>query len=140
MIHSINSTKKSKDFIKSGKVRYPSWLHLVNGGSSIEYGENIELNSSSLLNTLNSNSIESIYFKKGKDWKNENEYRWIYYSERDEIFVDIKSSIHSVVLGYKFPRDSWERAIKLCKELNCNCYKLDYQHPRYKLIEWNKSS
>lgn len=140
LVRNISTTKQSGEFIASDKVEYYDWLNMVSGGSTIEYGQNIELKSSDLLGSINQNSmLKSIYFKKGIDWENESEYRWIYYSERKNIFVDIKNSIHSVVLGNRFPRDSWERAKNLCKELKCNCYMLDYQHPRYKLIEWNKS-
>ena len=85
----------------------------------------------------NNQMLRSIYFKKGFDWKEENEYRWLFYSHKaGKIFVDVKSAIHTVVLGDKFPIAMYERVKKYCKNLNCKCYALNYRHPEYNLIKF----
>ncbi|MEQ8525243.1 DUF2971 domain-containing protein [Gracilimonas sp.] len=133
----IESKISDDDYLIQDSVYYPSWLHLVQGGTTIEYGENISLSEKKVTELITSNEIlHSIYFKKGYDWREENEYRWLIYSKKVKpIYIDVEKAIHSIVLGYKFPESRYDEAKNYCLKLGCKCYALNYTHPKYELIE-----
>jgi Protein of unknown function (DUF2971) len=125
---------KQREHLLSGSVSYFDWIHLVNGGSTIQYGS-LKQPEKSLFEKINDNEmLQSIYFKKSIDWEHENEYRWLLYSESKEpICVPIVDAVKAVVLGCKFPQNQRSQAQMYCKDLGCPCYILEYQHPRYHL-------
>ena len=120
-------------YLISGHVTYHDWLHMVNGGSTIEYGQGIDLKNVDIFDLLNNNMmLQSIYFKKSIDWKDENEFRWLLFSEEAKpVYVSIDNCVASVVLGCDFPVDKMDIASTYCKSLNCQCYILQYDHPKY---------
>lgn len=72
------------------------------------------------------NHRDLLYFTKSKDWKDENEYRYLSIVEKGEkdIFIDISEALTSVYLGVNFP----EVYISSLKELlssDTDIYKLD---------------
>ena len=138
LISAIDTVEKENDYLIHDSVYYPNWLEFVQGGVTIEFGSNISTEEKEPLDLINKNEmLHSIYFKKGFDWKEEYEYRWLFYSHRPgKIIVDVKSAIHTIVLGDKFPTDMYERVKKYCKGLNCKCYSLNYRHPEYNLIKF----
>jgi hypothetical protein len=119
----------------SGRVSYFNWIHLVQGGIEIEYGSFVKLLDKNLFEIIDVNEmLRSIYFKKSVDWKHENEYRWLLFSESKETtYVSIENAVEAVVLGCKFPPNQFSQAKNYCKDLGCSCYLLEYQHPRYQL-------
>lgn len=138
LIEAIESEKRENDFLIHDSISYPNWLDIVQGGATIEYGSNISLEEKNVLELINHNKmLRSIYFKKGYDWQEEYEYRWLLYSERTEkILVNVPEAIHTVVLGNEFPESKYEEVKSYCENLDCKCFALNYRHPAYNLIEF----
>jgi hypothetical protein len=136
-----SSLDLKKDLVIHDSIKYCDWLHMVGGGATIQIGGKLKTSEDNILNIINHNSmLHSIYFKKGIDWSEEIEYRWLIFSASfEQKMVNIKDSIHSVVLGSKFPVDKYEGIEAYCKNLSCSCYALSYSHPQYKLIELYKA-
>jgi Protein of unknown function (DUF2971) len=136
-----SSLDSEKDLVIHDSIKYYDWLHIVGGGATIQIGGKLKPSEDEVLNIINHNSmLHSIYFKKGIDWSEEIEYRWLIFSASfEQKMVNIKDSIHSVVLGSKFPIDKYKEIEVYCKNLNCSCYVLSYSHPKYKLIELYKA-
>jgi hypothetical protein len=128
--------KGSKNRI-SGSVNYYEWLHMVSGGSCIEYGDGIDLDEIDILDIINKNEmLSSIFLKKSSDWAEEAEFRWLLFVEdKREIFISIQDAIEAVVLGWKFPQNQVSQVKAYCNSLNCPCYLLTYQHPKYSLLQ-----
>lgn len=118
-----------------GEVDYSDSLSHISGGIQIEYGSNIKFEKN-LFETINKNyMLSSVYFTKDIDWKDENEVRWLLYSENEsDTLVEINSSIKAVVLGYKFDYEKIEMAKEYCRILGCGCYKISYDNQSYNLI------
>ena len=127
---------KKPEHLLTGRVDYYDWLHLVGGGSSIEYGDRIDLSKLDVFNIIDKNRmLKSIFFKKSIDWVGEQERRWlVFHEEKNEIFISIKSSIKAVVLGSEFPINQISQAKMYCKDLGCPCFMLGYHHPEYNQI------
>ncbi len=126
------------DYLLVGRVDYHPWLHMVSGGCTIQHGpDHPAPEEGRLLELLSDNEmLRSIYFKKSIDWKAEDEYRLLLYSERDgEELVPIKGVAKFVILGQRFPRDHIDVALRFCRELGCKCYQMIYQHPNYSVQE-----
>jgi hypothetical protein len=121
---------------------------MVNSGSTIQFGDVLRSNENKILSIINDNNmLHSVYFKKGADWSEEIEYRWLVFSanlEQEFLLVDIRDAIHSVVLGSKFPPEKYEEVKGYCRSLKCSCYALSYSHPKYTLCKvwlgWVKRS
>jgi hypothetical protein len=126
------------DYLDSGAVEYHSWLHGVSGGATISYGGASQPSEVDMVNLINENNIlHSIYFKKGMDWTDEVEYRWLMLTSSAEgKYVKFGNAIHSVVLGTRFPVDKYDEAKEKCKSLNVPCYLFVYRHPEYELIQF----
>jgi hypothetical protein len=133
----INGLAEKTDYLISGRVEYYEWLHLIGGGATIEYGQNINLSDSDVFEIINYNRmLHSIYLKKSIDWRDECEFRWLLFSnESNPLFVSIVDTVEAVVLGCGFPIDKYEKAREYCDSLNCPCYILQYQHPQYQLLK-----
>lgn len=140
----LNKEKLSQEISKyvsaskhviAGAVNYHGWLSIIGGGSSIEYGDSINLDEVDIFDKINDNQmLDSIFFKKSSDWSGEAEFRWLLFKESsNEIFVPIQGAIQAVVLGWKFPANQVSQAKAYCRSLNCPCFKLSYQHPKYSL-------
>ncbi len=132
----INGCAKKPEYLISDHVRYYEWLHMVPSGVTIEYGDSITLPSSkNSFDLLNSNQmLHSVYFKKSIDWEDECEYRWLLFSESGKpVLVSIDDCVEAVVLGCNFPEKKVPDTIAYCNILACQCYKLDYLHPKYKI-------
>lgn len=112
----------------------------MNGCSTIQFGDTLRPNENEILSIINDNNmLHSVYFKKGADWSEEIEYRWLVFSANAEqkLLVDIRDAIHSVVLGSKFPPEKYEEVKGYCRRLKCSCYALSYSHPKYALHEFS---
>lgn len=139
----INSSVNSKDLVIHGSVDYKDWLHIVGGGATIQFGGESRppAREDEILGIINDNNmLHSIYFKKGVDWSEEIEYRWLVFSVSSEPkLVNIRDAIHSVVLGSKFLAEKYEEVKAYCRSLKCSCYALSYNHPQYDLVEVYKT-
>lgn len=121
----------------AGSVEYHSWLHMVSGGCVIQHGpDHPPPDESRLFEVLSANEmLRSIYFKKSIDWKGENEYRLLLYSERDgDELIAIPGVVEFVVLGQCFPPDRVQEAREFCSTLGCPCYALVYDFPQYSVV------
>ena len=133
----IDDLVTQPEHLISGEVQYYEWLHLVNGSSTIEYGQNIHLRHKNVFEIINQNRmLHSIYMKKSIDWRDECEFRWLVYNELTEpLVVSIGQTVEAVVLGCKFPTERFNEAKKYSERLSSPCYVLDYQHPKYQLMK-----
>lgn len=124
---------KDPNHLISANVEYLDWLHIVSDIILIEYGIGIDPTKKNVFSIINQNRrLSSIFFKKGMDWCNENEFRWLLFTEdREPAYVSIENALEAVVLGFNFPLNQITQAILYCKELGCPCYILDYRHPKY---------
>ena len=131
----MESLVTKKDHLISDEVTYYPWIHMVSGGTTIEYGDTINLLEKDVFELINNNSmLRSIYFKKSIDWRDEQEFRWLLFAEHNEIiYVDIEKAIEAVILGWRFPPNQVSQAKDYCRSLGCPCSMIDYEHPRYKL-------
>lgn len=135
--NAIKSSLGAEDIFISDHVDYVSWLHIVSGGAPIEYGGKLRPDKDTIPKIINHNDmLRSIYFKKAMDWSDECEYRWLVYSNKSgDMLIDVKKAIHSVVLGCNFPAEKYDEVRGYCRNLKCDCYALNYCHPRYDLIK-----
>jgi hypothetical protein len=132
----IKSALDPTDLVIDGPIDYYDWLHMVNSGSTIQFGDSLRPNENEIFSIINDNNmLHSVYFKKGADWSEEIEYRWLVFSANPEqgLLVDIRDAIHSVVLGSRFPAEKYEEVKGYCRNLKCSCYALSYSHPKYDL-------
>jgi hypothetical protein len=136
----IKSAIDPTDLVIGDTINYCNWLHIANSGSTIQFGDTLRPNENEILSIINNNNmLYSVYFKKGADWSEEIEYRWLVFSSNlDPLLVDIRDAIHSVVLGSKFPSEKYEDVKEYCRKLKCSCYRLAYIHPKYELVEFYK--
>ena len=80
--------------------------------------------------------VRSVYLKKSVDWQHEREFRWLLFNETAEpVFVSIRNSIKAVVLGWKFPQNQVSQAKMYCAELGCECWAIEYHHPKFELMD-----
>ena len=97
--------KTSPDIYKyiSNKVEYLEWLEIINSDLTLSYEDTKELinNQERLLNKLFENYfLESRFFKKHFDWKDESEFRWLVLSkEETDLYIDFKDSLEAIILG-----------------------------------------
>lgn len=139
---SIAKAAKNPQHLVYGKVDYINWLHLVESRVYIEHSPAIAAQSFDAFGIVSSNKmLESVYFKKSLDWRDENEFRWLLYTESTEdIFISITGAVEAVVLGCKFPENQISQVVDYCRKLSCSCYRLNYTHPTYEVIlVWNRS-
>jgi len=130
----IRQHAQKTEHLIEDKVEYHDWLHLVSSSVCIEYGDGVGLTQSAFDVVSNNEMHRSIYFKKSKDWKGEEEYRYLLYRETCEnVFISIQKAVIGVVLGCNFPRNQFSQAKGYCNELGCECYALNYSHPQYQL-------
>ena len=131
----LKQLAEKPEYFITDKVEYVEWLHIVGGGSSIEYGDGLELNEDRLFSILNNNNmLHSIFYKKSIDWRDECEHRWLLFSDDDKpIFVSIEDCVEGIVLGCEFPPDKFDEIREYCSHLNCSCFKLSYEHPKYEI-------
>jgi hypothetical protein len=133
----IRSLASQSKYVLGGKVDYCSYLPMINAGLTLEFSQGVNPISNDPFEIISQNDmLKSIFFKKNIDWRDQNEIRWLLFSEEADIFVDIKDSIKAVVLGCKFEEKEFENAIKYCKDLKCACFKLEYEHPGYTIIQF----
>jgi hypothetical protein len=135
----IGEALNTKGHLKYGKVEYHEWLHLVNGGISLDQLEAINVlnNSENLFSALNQNeNLTSIFFKKSIDWKDECEHRWLaYHPSENDLFINLTGLINGVVLGIEFPKNQFSQARLYCKKSKIPLYALNYQHPKYQILK-----
>ena len=133
-LQNIEEVERDEHLI-SGEVKYFDWLHLVEGTSVIQYGPNQDLCDLDIFEEINQNAmLQSIYFKKSIDWRDESEYRWLIFAQTEKpIYVSIENSIKAVVLGSQFPLNQVSQAKDYCREIDSSCYQLEYRHPKYQL-------
>ena len=120
----------------SGEIEYSVWLHMVEGGSTIEFEPERDPRDLDVFEVMNENNmLQSVYFRKSIDWRDEGEYRWLLFSQTEkEVYVSIRNSIKAVVLGSQFPPNQESQAINYCQEIGSSCYRLEYRHPKYKKL------
>ncbi len=124
------------EYLISGKVEYFPWLEMVGGGSTIQYGPDLDPRDLDKFELMNENSmLRSIFFKKSIDWKEECEYRWLLFGQTEKpIYVSIEDSIEAVVLGSQFPLNQWSQVRAYCQQIGSPCFRLLYWHPKYQLL------
>lgn len=132
----IEKLVECQEHLLCDKVNYYEWLHFVNGGVTIQISNEVNLSKLDVFEMINKGSmLDSIFFKKSKDWEGEEEYRWLIYSKnKGDIYIPIKKSVEAVVLGWKFPSNQFSQVKAYCENLECHCYVLDYQHPKYEFV------
>lgn len=68
---------------------------------------------------------KEIFLLKAKDWKNENEYRWLVHSKSDSHeCISIVDVIDEVLVGVEFPQGDERKLASLCNELNISAKRL----------------
>jgi hypothetical protein len=77
-----------------------------------------------------------LFFRKDKDWADENEYRYLIIDKMDNkkgpYFMEIENAIDSIVIGEKLKSDLSD-IIKMCKTKNINLYKINNYLGKYYL-------
>lgn len=134
----VNEVVQKTEHMLSEKVTYPSHLG-KGGGVEIEHGPDHDPTVPDIFETLNkNNNLDSIYFRKARDWEHEYEHRWLLYDPKLEpIYVPIggEGVVKAVVLGCNFPCNQISQVQLYCKDLNCRLFGLVYTHPEYKLTD-----
>jgi len=87
-------------------------------------------------------NYEHVFFQKQLDYKDENEFRIVSIPETgkydNEIFLDISSSLKTIILGDAFPQVYLPTIKALSKELNVPYRKLHWEKHSYILLKWDK--
>ena len=124
------------DYLISAKVKYFPWLEMVGGDTTIPYGPEQDPRDIDIFELMNENGmLQSIYFKKSIDWKEECEYRWLVFARTEKpVYVSIENSIEAVVLGSHFPLNQVSQVKAYCREIDCRCFCVQYLHPKYQLL------
>lgn len=79
------------------------------------------------LRQLYFSSHKETFFIKHPDWRDETEYRWVLHSpQKSSLYVPIKDSIKTILVGVDFPKVCERRLIKLCKELKISVGKIEW--------------
>ena len=87
----------------SGNIEYYDFIPMINNTIDLEPNKlKLFLNDSDLLyKQLNSNEqLKSRFFIKHNDWKSEDEYRWLLFSEdSNDFYIDFNKSLKAIVFG-----------------------------------------
>lgn len=80
---------------------------------------------------------KKLFLTKATDWRDEQEYRFIYMSEEDEGFeyVNIKEALEAIYLGIDFPEVYMTSIKELLKETTVKVYKLGLYYEMTQLTE-----
>jgi hypothetical protein len=69
-----------------------------------------------------------LFFTKHHDWRDEWEYRWIARISDDmPRLIDIRTSLHAVILGHDCPTDTAKKITQLCKPTDTRVCQLHWQ-------------
>jgi hypothetical protein len=96
----------------------------------------LETNIEDYCNNYLENNIESFFFVKSPDYKDENEYRVIVKSNGNtRIYINIKDSLIAVIVGDRFPDGLLPSLKYLCKKLNIDCKRIYWESGHAILID-----
>lgn len=61
--------------------------------------------------------ISDLFFRKNKQWSNENEYRFLVFDKADQLFLDIKDSLLGVIVGPYFDIEREKNKMDFLKKI-----------------------
>ena len=131
--------KLNSNRLISGKVNYSNKGILLNilkdpfAINLIQVGE-IDSYLSAINRHLNS-WFPDLFLHKLSDWKNEDEYRWIYLDEHSEpIYIEFAESLEAIVIGEGVPDSYYEDILRYCVKYHADVTNLNW-HNGYPRIE-----
>lgn len=89
------------------------------------------------------NHKDAFFFHKDSDWKSENEFRFVIHKwTKGFEYLDIESSLASVILGIDFPNNFLAEMKNLCENLDVELFQLSWNSETedFKLNIVNKST
>jgi hypothetical protein len=104
---SINRALGASERLLKGKVDYEILKHEYERGAGARaYEFTATSDPDRDFTQLAVKHQRQIFFKKSKDWKGEQEYRWVYIAQPGEsdIGIDIRDCLAAIFLGVDFPR------------------------------------
>jgi hypothetical protein len=120
-----------QDKLFTGKVKYKGCTHLDNNILRLDYREYIKAKNNYLFKHV-SNHYKELFFIKNVDYRDENEYRIIYFENKPgDFFIDIRSSIKGIILGDNFckkNKDYLPTVEKFVKENNLFCERVCWEN------------
>ena len=126
-----------KYYLFAGKIKYIDILnieHIYNLQNLIFPIHEIR-DKNGLINFLIRNN-NLLFFRKDKDWANENDYRYLIIdkmdNKKDPFFMEIENAIDSIIIGEKYNSDLSD-IIKKCKTRMINLYKINNYLGKYYL-------
>ena len=66
--------------------------------------------------------VRTLFFEKMTDWRDESEYRWVMFSDRDEdVFIEFKDSLAGIMFGDNTPAEDIDAILRFTDELGISC-------------------
>ncbi len=97
---SIIQSLDEKGILYSDSVQYNNFSPLERGIFQFDYNELTSRNLGDLLDEHLKKYYQALFFLKKKDWKHENEWRWVFYDESKEpFFVNYDDSLIGIIHG-----------------------------------------
>jgi hypothetical protein len=117
----------SEYYLYDYPVEYADLLCLEEKYKEINMEAYRDVSKNGIINHLKGN-VQPLFFRKDKDWEDEKEYRFLLINKeqnrkRTPVFMNIKNTIDSIILGEKF-NDSFEFISEKCKEEGIKLYKI----------------
>lgn len=125
-----DSVSYSDEGIIPSTVKYPFSIDLTRIDSEQQLVKQLE----SHLNQW----MPSLFFKKLRDWSNEDEYRWVYFDDHAEpICLTFDDALEAVVVGEGVPKDSetHEKLLMYCARYKADLANLEWHNGYPKLIQ-----
>lgn len=132
----INKTLENKGKIFKGMVDYTDSMDGVEAASTFNLDNFSESEIKSAIKQHIDKYAKTLFFNKNRDWKDETEYRYVFYSDDncDPQFVSINTSLKGLVLGDDLP-EAYYPVIDYFKgryglEVGCMCWNNGIPHIR----------
>lgn len=81
-----------------------------------------------------------LFFEKGSDWKNEDEYRWVLFDRSEQIYFNYRNSLKGIMFGEYCSRNDISEVVNLTRNEGIKFQKLKWRNcaPWYDFgqIEW----
>lgn len=73
--------------------------------------------------------LPALFFRKLKDWSNEEEYRWVYFDDKPEaIYLNFEDSLEAIIAGEKVPKQFEEIILKYCVQHKADITDLEWRN------------
>lgn len=134
----INRTLGCKGKIYKGSVEYTDSIAGVTEASTFRIEEGCEAKLETIVKQHIDQYANTMFFNKNRDWKDETEYRYVFYSDDGEYqFIPIDNILKGLVLGVDFPQVYYP-VIEYFKEKYClevRCMSWDHGIPYLRIVE-----